>query len=731
MRQAIRSAQPCANSCKSRSVNLERTHWWQRISRHDSLSLILLVLTSLGIYIILVLPISLRPSSLPLHAGQVAPQDFQAPSSIEYISEVRTDQARDIAERSVAQVYSSPDPNIARRQINLLHTALDSITAARADTSINTQQREAELSSLSDLRLQPATIDNILSLSSVRWDNISQDALRVLEQVMRSPVRDNNIDSIHVSVDSIVSLALSEEQASIVVELVKPFIVANSFFSPDLTDAARLEARQSVQPITQTYVDGEIVVQRGQLLSDADIEALKTLGLIRPTNPALDYIGLAALVMVMMAFIGIYYHRRRPAYYNEGRSLVLIALLFLVFLTFARLVIPNRTVLPYLFPIPAFGMLIATLFGPGGGLILSMVISVLGAYNMPNAFDLTIFYLVSSLTGVLTLGKAHRIGAFLWAGVASAVAGMAVITAYRLPTGSLDALGYIMLIGAALLNGLASASVALMLQYFLAEFLGLTTALRLLDIARPDAPLLKYFLRSAPGTYQHSLQVANLAEQAAEKLGMDTLLVRVGALYHDVGKATNPLFFIENQMPGSLNPHDDIDPETAALTVTRHVLDGVALARKHRLPRRIQDFMLEHHGTLLARYYYNAAVQAAGGDTSKVDSSKYRYPGPRPHTRETALLMLADNVEARARSERPRDEKEVRALVQRAIDVCQSEGQLAETRFTFKDLTIITDVFTLTLTGLYHPRIQYPGLPKRSSEEDPTTRQEKKETEQK
>ena len=288
-----------------------------------------------------------------------------------------------------------------------------------------------------------------------------------------------------------------------------------------------------------------------------------------------------------------------------------------------------------------------------------------------------------------------------------------------------------MMIGAALLNGVASASVALMLQYFLAEFLGLTTALRLLEIARPDAPLLQYFLRNAPGTYQHSLQVANLAEQAAEKLGMDTLLVRVGALYHDVGKATNPSFFIENQMPGSLNPHDDIDPETAALTVTRHVLDGVALARKHRLPRRIQDFMLEHHGTLLARYYYSAAVKAAGGDTSKVDSSKYRYPGPRPHTRETALLMLADNVEARARSERPRDEKEVRAVVQKALDMCQAEGQLAETRFTFKDLTIITDVFAVTLTGLYHPRIQYPGLAKPPSEDEPTIPRDKKDTGQK
>lgn len=702
-------------------MNLKQNHWWQQISRHDLLALILLILTSLGVYAILVLPISLRPSSLPLHAGQVAPQDFQAPTSIEYISTVRTDQAREIAERSVVQAYSPPDSTIARRQIELLRTALDYIATTRADTAANFEQKKAELAALSDLRLRPATIERILALSDARWDGISQDALRVLEQIMRSPVRDTTIEAIRANIGSVVSLALTEDQAAIIVELVNPFIVANSFSSPELTDTARQEARQAVEPITQTYVEGEIVVQRGQLLTAADIEALETLGLIRPTNAMLDYLGLAALVAVVMSFVGIYFHRRRPSYYNEGRSLVLISILFLAFLVFARLVIPNRIVLPYLFPIPAFGMLIVTLFGPGGGLILSLVISILAAYRLPNAFDLTLFYMLSSLTGALALGKAHRIGSFLWAGLAAAVAGMAVITAYRLPAGTLDAFGYVTLIGAALLNGIASASLALLLQYFLAEFLGLTTALRLLEIARPDAPLQKYFLRNAPGTYQHSLQVANLAEQAAEKLGMDTLLVRVGALYHDVGKATNPSFFIENQMPGSLNPHNDMDPEAAADTVIRHVLDSVALARKYRLPRRLQDFMLEHHGTLLARYYYNAAVQAAGGDTSKVDSSKFRYPGPRPRTRETALLMLADNVEARARSESPHDEKEVRVVVEKAIDYCQAEGQLAETRFTLKDLAIISDVFTVALTGLYHPRIQYPGSGARPSLDVPTT----------
>jgi putative nucleotidyltransferase with HDIG domain len=682
--------------------------------------MILLVATSVAAYSTLVLPLSLRPSSLPLHEGQVSPQDLQAPTNVEYISSVRTNQARDAAERSVAPIYTAPDQSIARRQIARLRSALDTISTVRSDTTSTVDQKHTDLAALPDLALDPKTTDLILSISDVRWAAVEQDALRVLEQIVRSPVREDNIESVRAGVFSAVSFVLNDVQSAIVVNVVTPFIVPNSFFSPELTDAARLQARQAVEPVTQTYLAGEIVVPRGRVLTAANIEALETLGLVHTSNPVFEYIGVAAMVVAVMTFIGIYFLRRRPIYYNDSRSLLLICLLFILFLAAARLIIPNRTILPYVFPLPAFGLLVATLFGPGGAIILSIGICILAGFNVTNSIDLTLFYLLATLTGVLSLGKAHRISSFAWAAVVSALAGMAVIIAYRLPAGDLDWVGFLTLAGASLLNGVASASVALMLQYFLAEFLGLTTGLRLLEISRPDAPLLQYFLRNAPGTYQHSLMVSNLAEQAAEKLGMDTLLVRVGALYHDVGKSTNPSFFIENQLANNLNPHDDLDAEAAAASVILHVNDGVVLARKYRLPRRIIDFMLEHHGTLLARYQYSRAVREASGDAARVDESKFRYPGPRPRTRETALLMLADNVEARTRSERPRNDEEIRLVVQKAIDFCQKEGQLADTRFTLKDLTVISEVFVTTLTGLYHPRIAYPATEANASAEVPT-----------
>jgi putative nucleotidyltransferase with HDIG domain len=283
-----------------------------------------------------------------------------------------------------------------------------------------------------------------------------------------------------------------------------------------------------------------------------------------------------------------------------------------------------------------------------------------------------------------------------------------MVVAYRLPFTEMDWVGLATLMGAAAFAGIASASIALPMQYLLAQFLGLTTALQLLEISRPDSPLLNYFLQRAPGTYQHSLQVANLAEQAAERIHADTLLIRVGALFHDVGKSTNPLFFVENQPSSQIDSHDDLAPEISAKAIIRHVPDGLDLARKFRLPRRLNDFIAEHHGTLVTRYQYNRAVQAAEGDASKVDESQFRYPGPSPRSKETAILMFADGVEARARAERPRNDDEVRALVRNVIERCQKDGQLDNTPLSQSDLASIAESFIATLRVTYHPRLEYP-----------------------
>jgi hypothetical protein len=284
-----------------------------------------------------------------------------------------------------------------------------------------------------------------------------------------------------------------------------------------------------------------------------------------------------------------------------------------------------------------------------------------------------------------------------------------MVVAYRLPFLETDWIGISTLAGAAVLYGVASTSIALLLQYWLAQFLGLTTPMQLLEISRPDAPLLKYFLQRAPGTYQHSLQVANLAEQAAEQIGADGLLTRVGALFHDIGKTANPQFFIENQMAGQINSHDDIDPSESAEIIIRHVTDGLKLAQKYRLPRRLFDFILEHHGTLITRYQYNRALQASKDSALQVDEKLFRYPGPSPRSKETAILMLADGTEARARAERPQNDEAMHKLVRAVIERSQSEHQFDEAPLTQSDLSAITESFITTLRTTYHPRLDYPN----------------------
>jgi putative nucleotidyltransferase with HDIG domain len=677
-------------------------------ARIRTLQFILLILVGLVSLIALIAPLSLSPGALPLKAGDVAPRDLQAPQAIEYVSEVRTEEARAAAERAIPQVYSSPDPSTARSQIEHLRAALDYISLVRADEFATPEQKQADLGALSDLTLKSDTIDQILNLSDTRWEAIQQEALSVLEQVMRNTIRESDLPAIRRSVPSLVSLALTEEQAGLVVELVSAFIAPNSFSSPELTAAARQAARDAVQPVVQSYKPGETVVAGGQIITPAQLEALQKLGLIEPAQQWQDYVGVVALVILTTTFVGLYFYRRNRPYLSEVRSLVLIAIIFILFLVGARLSIPNRTIIPYLYPLPAVGLLLATLFNLETGLIFGLVISVLAAYGLPNTLDLMPYYMLASLTGVLVLGSARRFWVFFRAGIAISLAGIAMILAFRLPFNQMDWVGIVTLSGAAVFNGMASASITLLLQYFLAQILGLTTPLQLLEISRPDFPLLQFFLRNAPGTYQHSLQVANLAEQAAENIGADALLTRVGALFHDIGKAVNPSFFIENQTHGSLNTHDDLDPAESSAAITQHVLDGIKLARKYRLPRRIDDFILEHHGTMLTRYQYTKAVEAMGGDESRVDASKFRYPGPSPRSRETALLMLADGTEARVRAGRPSNEEELLAIVHSAIEYAQTSGQLDNTQLTLSDLNKIAESFVTTLRGSFHPRIEYP-----------------------
>jgi putative nucleotidyltransferase with HDIG domain len=693
-------------------------------SRQNFLSVVLLVCVSILAFIALIQPWSLRQATLPLQAGDVSPQDLRALSDLQYVSQIKTEEARTAAERAVDPIYAPADPVIARGQLEKSSSILSYITSVRLDTYATPDQKKADLAALEGINLQSKDIEYLLAISSTRWDTIQSEALNVLEQVMRNPIRTDDLESVRQNLPSMVSFTLTEEETALVIALASPLVAANSFYSPELTQAARQAARDAVPQVTQSYVKGQSIVSSGQVISAADFEALTELGLIRPGDRTIEYIGAGALVLLAAAFTVMYFYRRQSPVLSDLRGLILLALLFLLFLAGARVVLPNRTVAPYLYPLPAFGLLVSALFGMESGMVFSLLLSALSAYGMPDALGLLPYYILGSFCGILVLGHARRVGNFLGAGAAIAGASTAMLVAYRLPFTTTDWIGVATLVGAAVFTGVASTSIALPAQYLLAQFLGLTTALQLLEISRPDFPLLKYFLQRAPGTYQHSLQVANLAEQAAERIHADGLLTRVGAIFHDIGKSANPLFFVENQPPDQIDAHENLEPALSAETIIRHVTDGLELAKKYRLPRRIHDFISEHHGTLIARYQYNAALsrevrgalsrevrgalEAAGGHSDQVDIEKFRYPGPPPRSRETALLMLADGVEARVRAEHPKNDDELRAIVRSVIENRQQAGQLENTSLTQRDLQDVTESFITTLRGTYHPRLEYP-----------------------
>jgi putative nucleotidyltransferase with HDIG domain len=671
---------------------------------------VLIILTSIVTFGALVLPIALRPSSYPISIGSVASSDITAPSSATFESVVLTSQAKQKAADAVSPVYLRSDPAIARAQVDKLNILFNYISTVRSDAFSTKEQKVNDLSSIASVSLTSDSIEYLVTVSDSRWADIQQESIDILKKVMQNNIRDYEIAENQADIPNLIDLSFSTTESTLIDEFVSPFIVANSIYSKELTNLAKARAMETVQPVNASYIEGQSIVLRGQIISAEQYEALEHFGFVEKENRVAELLSSALIVLLMFCFVIIYFSRRHHALLDDLRSLTLLSFLFLVFLISARVLIPNRTVLPYFFPMAAFGLITATLLNLEASIIFSLLLSILATFGLSNSFELTAFYLFTSLIGSMLLGRGKKVSSFFTAGIWLSLAGCTVIAAFRYIDNSTDWFGMATLFGVTFMNGFASASIALLVQYIFAQMLGLSNPLHLIEISRPDHPLLQYVLQNAPGTYQHSLQVANLAEQGAEAIGADPVLTRVGALFHDCGKAKNPQFFIENQVPGNIDSHDDMKPEIAAEIIINHVRDGISLSEKYRLPPRIRDFIREHHGTSATRYQYCRAIEHSKKSPEKIDKSKFTYPGPKPRTKETALLMLADGCEAKARAELPKTDEDLRALIKKVIDTCMQEGQLEDSPLTLRDIKIISDTFYKVLQNIHHPRLKYPEV---------------------
>ena len=693
------SAVSTNNVAQRRSMTGKRSStWW--IALRAILSGLLFVLVVSGILIFQFLPVD----QVVLDEGDVSDSDIRAPNEITYVSQILTEDARDRAEAAVRETYDPPDARVARQQVTKARQILDYIDSVRQDSYASPEQQRQWIAAITDLSLPAAVIDQILSLSEQDWQEVQTETVSILDQAMREEIRESQLEQARRRVSALVGLELSEVQTGIVSELARDLIKPNSFYNVEKTDEAKQLAREGVQPVSQTIAEGEIILREGDIVTSLDVEALGALGLRQVEIEWQEVAGTVIFVLLIAIVLELYIFRFRQEYWVRWPRMLLLLLLLVLFILAAKLMVPDQATLSYLLPTAALSMLLTVLLGPQLAITVTVLFSMVVGFIAGGSVEPAVYALAGGLIASLSLCRVESLSAFLWAGVYVALANLAVILAFHLPNQDYDAVQLLTLAGFSLVNGGLSASLTLAGFYLLGTLFDITTSLQLMELARPTHPLLRQLLLKAPGTFHHSILVSNMAEEAAGRVGADALLARVGAYYHDIGKIIRPYFFVDNQVEG-VNVHERLDPRTSAQIVISHVKDGLDLAKKYRLPSKVRDFIPQHQGTGLATYFYQQARESEGDEVNQED---FRYPGPKPQTKETAIVMLADSCEAAVRAERPTSLEEIEELVRKVIGNKVLAGQLDECDLTLHDLDETRDAFVTLLQGVFHPRIKYP-----------------------
>ena len=676
-------------------------HWWAWL-RLVLLGVVLAAVTGA----VMVLPL-LPTGQVVLEEGDVASQTIRAPHSLTYDSAIRQAEEQEKAASRVEPVYTTPDPALARQQLDRARQVLDYLGSVRADTLASSAQQRAWILAVPEMTvLSSETLDGFLALPDESWDRVQLETLAVIDQAMRREIREGYLEETLEGIPALVRLDLSAEETAATIALAQRFMVPNSFLDPTATSEAWARAREEVGPVARRFEAGQVIVREGDRVKALDIEALDQFGLRQPQVEWPDLTGAGLLAVLATLLLCLYLARFQSDVLWNGQKLLLLVLLMSFSVLVAGLMVPGGVVLRYLAPASALAILASATLGPPVGVATAVFLGGVIGVIADNSLEMTTYAAFGGLVAALTLGRVERIGSLFRAGAFAALVHVVVVIIFRLPQGVTHPGDLLVTVLGGAVNGGISASLALGGLFLIGPLFDITTTMRLIELSRPDHPLLQRLLREAPGTYHHSLMVANLAEQAAERIGADALLTRVGAYYHDVGKIARPYFFVENQAQG-MNPHDRLDPRTSAEVIISHVKDGLELSRRYRLPRRIRAFIHEHHGTSRASFLYSKAVQLAGDDTL-VDESEFRYPGLRPQSNETALVMLADGCEAAVRAIHPTSAEEVAEIVGRIIAERVDDGQLSECDLTLRDLEIIRGTFTSALKGTFHPRIKYP-----------------------
>ncbi|MHB9144146.1 MAG: HD family phosphohydrolase [Symbiobacteriia bacterium] len=639
---------------------------------------------------------------LNIKANQVATRQVIAPRDV--INRVATERKRQEAAAGVQDVYVV-DPQVAAEAQQSLTDLFLKVQSARA-TDVPEAQRIATLKSEAPLALTDSVYTTLVRASDSTLVSVEGRVRDVVQQLLSDRVRtEEEAATQRITAESeLKSLKVARDLQLFATAAAKSVIHPNMRYDETATLRARQAAAESVAPVM--VLRGQAVIEQAKPVTEEQVTVLRDLGMLQGGTPWRLILGAGLVTLVAGALVGAYLYQFRRDIWNSETQLVLLGLTAV--LTLAIGLALNMS--PYLVPVAAATMLVTVLLESRLALIFGVALSLL--YGVAGQVDtgVIIATAASSLVGVYSLSRVAQRSDLMRAGIFVGITSALSAIAFSLFSGApmmLLSTWYDPLWG--LGNGLLSSVLTIGSLPFFESVFGVVTPIKLLELANPNHPLLRKLLVEAPGTYHHTLMVANLAEAAAEAVGGDALLTRVGAYYHDIGKTKRPYFFIDNQFGGE-NPHDKLSPHLSALIISSHVRDGLEMARQARLPADILKFIPEHHGTTLISYFYNRATENAGME--QVLEKDFRYEGPRPQSKETAILMLADGAEAAVRSLKSPDPEQIDSLVRKIIRDRLNDGQLDESNLTLKDLDVIAKTFNHVLAGLYHSRIQYPETEK-------------------
>jgi putative nucleotidyltransferase with HDIG domain len=644
-----------------------------------------------------------------LQEGQIAERDIRAQRDATFDSPSLTAEARQAAADDVIPqtINIKPPGDNLREQLALFDAMDRQVERVLGQYQNERIERSEAISRLMRDAPQLSMTDRLLvvDLPMERWEAMSAGAREALSTTLGDRIREDQLVALRTSVRELVTAELQEEERRVAGNLAAAFVAPTEQVSEELTALEQNRARAAITPVEVSVRQGERIVAEGERITVRQVEILEELGLTRPRVEMSTVAGNLLVAIIVAALLVAYLWRFEPEIWHRNRSILLFFLAFVVG-ALAMRVAADRTLWAFAVPTSASVLLVAVLLRSSAGAAMAGGLAIVAGVMNREALDLAAYVLAGGIVSLLVITRAERLNAFIRVFLALALTNVAVTTAFSLLAQS-DLQAIVQLGAMGLVNAFLSVVLALGSFHMLGNVFGIMTIFQLLELANPSNRLLRRLLLETPGTYHHSVMVGNLAERAAETIGADPLLARVAAYYHDIGKMKNPLAFIENQ-GGAHNIHDDLTAETSARIIAGHIRDGIDLGYEHGLPVQIIGFIPQHHGTSVMTYFHGKALREVGGNEELVDERTYRYPGPKPQSREAAILMLADGVEASVRSLDDKDEESIRAMVDRIVDARLEDGQLDDADLTLKNVAQIKDAFVGQLLGMYHTRIKYP-----------------------